>query len=333
MARTKAEAKAEAQAIEQRRSAQLATAERRNRYFIVGGVVAGILVALGFIVFGWYQTQIRPLGKTVLQVEDTKFSLAHLERRMRLEFDQSFQFTQGLTLGQLANVVLGELELEATLLEGAEQLEIFVTDEEVDAEVRARGNLADEVAANLFAQEFRRQVEASGLEPDEYRQFLRASLTQNRVLDYFAFFVPSEEPQVLIRWIVLDDEEQAKEAFLRLENGEDFAEVARQISIETSTSEEGGLVDWSPRGAFPSEAVENYLFEEAEPGVYSEVLASGQLFYILELVEQDDNRALDEGQRLVVANRELASWIDDVNDTLDIERDFTAEDATHISAN
>lgn len=329
----KSKAKAEAQAVEQRRSAQLAAAERRNRFFIVGGVVVGILVALGFIVFGWYQTQIRPLGKTVLQVEDTKFSLAHLERRMRLEFDQRLQFSQGITLGQLANVVLSELELEATVVEGGKQLEIFVTDEDVDAEVRARGNLADEVAPNLFAQEFRRQVEETGLEPDEYRQFLRATLAQDKVLDYFAFFVPSEEPQVLIRWIVLDDEEQAQAAFLRLENGEDFAAVARQLSIETSTSEEGGLVDWSPRGAFPSEAVEDYLFEEAEPDVHSEVLAGGQLFYILELLELDENRALDEGQRLVVANRELASWIDTVNDTLDIDRHFTAEDATHISVN
>src|SRR3990172_8549929 len=135
---------AKSQAAARGRGAHRVDAERWNRLLILGGVVAVILVALGIIGFGWYQTHIRPLGKTVLRVADTKISLAHLERRMRLERqEQPFAF-QGESLLQLPDLVLSQLEVEATLLEGAEQLDITVTEEEVDAKIREEGNLAED---------------------------------------------------------------------------------------------------------------------------------------------------------------------------------------------
>ena len=44
------------------------------------GVALVLLLALGFVAFGWYWTEKRPLGRTVLQVDQYKVSYAGMKR-------------------------------------------------------------------------------------------------------------------------------------------------------------------------------------------------------------------------------------------------------------
>lgn len=311
---------------ESARAARRTDAERWIRLLVVGAVVAVILVAVGFIGFGWYQTQVKPLDKVVLRVEDTKFNLAHLERRMKLERRENSYFAgSGEELLGLPDSVYADLQLEAKLLEGADELNITVTEEEVFQRVRERGNLADDVAQSLFAEEFRQQVQDSGLKENEYRQMLRAELLKEKVRAYFVYLAPKTEEQVRARWILLGDQDLADETLQRLEAGEDFATVAQEVSLDSSTAEEGGELDWQPRGGFPDE-LEKFLFE-GEPGQRSDVISARGLFYIAELLERQDDLTLGEQQRQQVANRQMNEWLGGLDGTLDIERDLTSEDA------
>lgn len=307
------------------RAAHQTDREQWNRRFIVGGVVAVIVVVIGVIAFGWYQTQIKPLGKTVLRVEDTKFSLAHFERRVRLEKDA---YSPDNYLRLIDNV-LARLEREGLLLEGADELDIGISEEEVTAEVRGRGNLAEDVEQNIFAAEFRRQVEQSGLREDEYRHMLRAELMEEKVRNYFLFIAPNEEPQVRARWMMLEDLDQAEEALQRLEAGDDFEDVAVDASFDSATAAQGGELEWAPRGGsvFLPDDVEEFLFE-AEPGERSEVISVGGsgFHYVAELLEREDARSLDEEQRQRVADREMMDWLADLAARLDVEADFDEDD-------
>lgn len=305
------------------RVAHQAEREQWNRRLIVGGVVAVIAVVIGIIAFGWYQTQIKPLGKTILRVEDTKFSLAHLERRVRADMD----YYSADTYLQLIDDVLFRLQREASLLEGAGELDLSVSEEDVTAEVRERGNLAEDVEPNIFAAEFRRQVEDSGLSENEYRQKLRAELTEEKVRNYFRFLAPTDEPQARGRWIVLDDVEEADEAAQRLEDGEDFAELAKEFSIDSANAEDGGAFDWTPRGVWPiPKDVHDFLFDEAEVGEPSDVINVFNLFYIVELLEREDDRPLDDEQRRKAGDRDMETWLADLTERQDIEIDFTEGD-------
>lgn len=319
--------KRKSQPAQRGRVAHQADREQWNRRFIVGGVVAVIVVVIGIIAFGWYQTQVKPLGKTVLRVEDTKFSLAHFERRVRLEKDAYSPDNYV----RLVDDVLNRLQREALWLEGGGELHasVSVSEEDVTAEVRVRGNLAEDVEQNIFAAEFRRQVEQSGLRESEYRHILRAELMEGKVRDYFLFVAPDKEPQVRARWILLEDEEAAEEALQRLEAGEDFEVVAEDASLDSAAAAQSGELEWIPRGGsfFLPDDVEDFLFE-AEPGERSEVIAvfGVGLYYIAELLERDDARPLDEQQRRRVADREMESWLADLQDRLEVVVDFDEDD-------
>ena len=103
--------------------------EQMTRLLIVGGVIAVIAIAAGIIGFGWYQTKIKPLGKTVLQVGSMKYSLGALERRMELMRDESATYYDGQRILLLPRDTMDQLTLEAKTLQGASQLKVTITDE------------------------------------------------------------------------------------------------------------------------------------------------------------------------------------------------------------
>lgn len=310
---------------EARKQSSEVDSEHWNRRLIIGAVVAAVIVAIGFIGFGWYQTQIRPLGKTVVRVQDTKYSLAHLERRMELELDTGGTFSRNnSSVINLPEYVADQLEGEAALLAGLAELDLEVTDADVAAEIRRRGGLADDVDPQVFADEVKDQVSQSGLKQNEYELMIRAYLAEQKAHDYFLFLGPTEEAQARGQLMIFAEEEEASAAVERLDAGEEFLTVAEELSLDPNNIE----IDWFVRGAevFIFDDVEDYFFE-AEPGEVSEVIELNSFFYIVNLLERDEARELDEDQRSTVADRELGDWLTGLRGTLDIERDLSQDDA------
>ena len=320
--------KAKARAAPQERPAgHQANAERWNRALIVGSVTAVIVFAIGIIAFGWYWTQVRPFGKVILRVESTEFSLGHLERRMSLWLDQNAAFGQSEdVLRALPTITLGDIEREAKLLEAADELGgVIVTDEEIDADILERGGAGENA---ILAEELNRLVRESGLEENEFLQMVRAELLEEKVREHFASIVPEQEPQIRSRWIVVDNDEDAEKALQRLEAGEDFAAVVSRFSIDTTTIEQEGIVEWRPRSGSPfmPEDVEDFLFD-AEPGEQSGIISDGTgRSYIAELLEQNAEQELDEAQQPFVTERLLNEWLTGLDATLAIERNLSDED-------
>ena len=303
-----------------------ADAERGNRNLIIGSIVAVVIIAFGFVAFGWYQTQIKPLNKKVLSVGEESYSLSQLERRMRFELAQDPGLGSADFARALPDVAMSNLQQEATLRQLAGIINVEVTDEEVDAEIRSRGGLAEDAEPSLFAEEFRQQVKASELKADEYTQYLRAQLLQGKVNSYFVFLGPTSEAQVRSRWIVFEEEDSANNVVLRMIAGEEFETLAQDSAINEFSFEDAGIVDWRPRAQFPSDEIELFLFEDAELGDRSDVISAGGVFYIVELLDREDDRELDDSQRSAVAERDMADWLASQSGTLDISLNLSGDD-------
>jgi peptidyl-prolyl cis-trans isomerase SurA len=139
----------------------------------------------------------------------------------------------------------------------------------------------------------------------------------------------SEIDQMFVRHIlvtpneIIDDEtakQRLKDAYERIANGEDFGEVAKLMSDDPGSANDGGETGWTGAGTFVPEFEE--VANNAETGVVSEPFRSRFGWHILEVMERrvyDNTEDLKESNCVErVRNGKLANeselWVRRIRD-------------------
>ena len=93
----------------------------------------------------------------------------------------------------------------------------------------------------------------------------------------------SLEPELLVKQILVKPLDQAKKAIERIDNGEDFSLVAKDISVSNNALD-GGLMQW--RKAVDMPELFSNAINKKEIGFTSQPLESGAGYHILMLVDK-----------------------------------------------
>lgn len=140
-----------------------------------------------------------------------------------------------------------------------------------------------------------------------FRRLFESSLYRTRLQDALAEEVPLTAEHVHARHILLKTEEDAKKVQERLQAGEDFSALAKELSEDTGSKEEGGDLGWFPRGQMVTE------FEEAafalQPGQTSDPVQTSYGYHIINVIERDASRALDETMLEQKKASALEDWL------------------------
>ncbi len=292
--------------------------EQSARLLIFGGVALIVIIALGFLAFGYWYTVVKPRSRTVLRVESQTVSYTAMKRRMGYEFlkNTSYQSQNGLQILPAAayQAALNELT-EVTQAES--RLGVTLTDAEFDAAFRTRIVVAPAADQRTFADGLRKELDKSGLTRTELERVVRADALETKIRDKFKAEAPATQPQAKLDVINAATEDAAKKAIDRLNAGEDFATVAKEVSKEPDVQTTGGRHEYGAKGSF-SAVYDDYAFS-GEVGKVSAPLPSGgtpPAFYVVRVVDRSD-QPVTETQKPALASAKLTEWLKTTQDDLD----------------
>jgi foldase protein PrsA len=165
--------------------------------------------------------------------------------------------------------------------------------------------------------------ENTGLTEAEYKEMVRTQLLTERMQESVGAQVPTSELQIRARHILVETEEEANAVLERLEQGEDFATVAMEISQDTVSAEEGGDLGWFPLGVMDTD-FEDAAFSLAV-GELSGVVESSYGFHIILVEERDEDRELDADMLAQRKEEAFQVWLQDLEAEADIVRYWSAD--------
>lgn len=142
---------------------------------------------------------------------------------------------------------------------------------------------------------------------NDLRALLRRQLLKQKVFEAVTSEVPAAADQVWARHILVATEEEAKQVLDRLNKGETFADLARELSTDTGSSEQGGDLDWFTKGQMVQP------FEEAawtlKVGEISQPVQSTNGYHIIQVLGHEE-RPLDSTQLDTAKQTAYEAWLE-----------------------
>ncbi len=163
---------------------------------------------------------------------------------------------------------------------------------------------------NSNYQNFLDDIKNDGIAEKTVRDIVKMSLLQQDLFEAVTADVENVQEQVWIRHILVADEETAQEVLQKLADGEDFANLAQEYSLDESNKDKGGDLGWFSRGSMVEP------FEEAafalKVGEISDPVQTDYGWHILESLGKED-RPLDENAYKQLQNKVWSDWLAEKN--------------------
>ena len=218
----------------------------------------------------------------------------------------------GLVAGQdgsdYRNLVLDALIENELIAQAAEANGLTVTGEMVEA------RLTELEAAAGGPDNFNAWLDANQWSADEFRAALASEMLTELVVDFVTADVPVAVEQVRASYVQLDDPALAQSILEQARGGADFAELARQHSVDRMTGENGGELGFFAQGSLLVPELEAAAFA-LQPGETSEVITAaradgaGTAFYVVKVTERDPQRPLNAESRFNLLQERFESWL------------------------
>ena len=274
--------------------------QRQLRFLILGMIVLGVLVIAGAIL---YQTYLAPFQKMVLKVDDQVVKMQYFLTRCHLANDD-------------IDTTITQLEYEEIVKIEVKKLGLSISDSEVNETLRDDAASSDNVSASALTNDaynkwFASELKSTGLTGTQYKDTVRTSLMAVKIQNAIYSNLADTASQVHLHVIVVSSAAQAVQVKARLNNGEDFASVAKEVSIDSSTKDNGGDIGWIPQGLLTN--YDSVIFS-LNVGQISDPVATdstSSTFLIFMVSEKDTARAVDSTMKQAMATSSFSAWLKD----------------------
>jgi len=277
--------------------------QQRRRERIIRGIGISIIVAVfGIVGVGWYISQYQPLHQTVIKVNEAKFDMNYYIKMLKLYGGGQPSYYMYV----LADEVVKLIEQNELMRQGAMELGISVSNKEVDKELKSYDPPLSK----------------------DYRDVVRTEMLISKLHDeYFEQRVSLFAEQRHIMAMLLESESQATEVRTRLESGEDFGELAGELSLEIFSKTKNGDLGWHLKDvlaellatSIPGEYAFGADIGVLSQPIYDETIMKGVGYWLVEVLERKEEPEEAHVQAILLGSEE---WALEVKSELEAGGDF-----------
>jgi len=235
---------------------------------IIAAVVflVGISSWVGYEYYKDYKSD--PLRQVVIKVNNVSFTMEYYVKLLN-GYTAGMNSTELYYMGDtIANDIANDIIKTEVLRQGAKNLGIEVTSEEIDAKLKEAGLPDDEV----------------------YRYMAKGVLLQEKLDEYFGSQLPDTMEQAHVQAMLVESEEVATELIAEIEAGGNFTALAKEFSCNSSVE---GDLGWLPRELMPNTMIADAAFNitpgEISQPIYNKTATKDVGYWLIEVTDKQDD--------------------------------------------
>jgi parvulin-like peptidyl-prolyl isomerase len=237
---------------------------------IIGAAVflAGILSWVGYGYYEDYKARVEPLREVVIEVNNVPFTMEYFVDTLDA-FSQGMNSTTIRQFGDfLVNMVARSIIDAELLRQGARNLDIGVTPEEIQAELEERRLPNDRV----------------------HQDMIRGVLLEEKVRAHFGAGLNDTIEQAHVQVMLVESREVATELIAAIEAGGNFTALVGEFSRNASIE---GDLGWLPKELMPNALIAGAAFNltagEISSPIYDETAIKSIGYWLIEVTDRRDN--------------------------------------------
>lgn len=148
------------------------------------------------------------------------------------------------------------------------------------------------------------------------RSIYEADLLRKKLTDDMTKDIRHSDQQVWARHILVETEEEANAVYKRLQDGEDFGEVAKEVSKDTGSGANGGDLGWQPRSFYVTEFGDAAFSQKI--GEIGKPVKSEFGYHIIQVIAREE-LPLTESQYQQEKDKAFNDWLTGAKEAAKIE--------------
>lgn len=232
-----------------RRFAGVTWTERHGRLAIIGSAVLLLLAIIGAFAYRIYEDRIGRPRTVILEVGTTDYTLGYY--RDRLSQFLRANASQNSSIALVEQDLVTKLQDEALTIQLAHDKGVAITEDDITRSIAESLGVPVGGNGSAFDSLYRQRLQTLHISDGNFRKLTEAQVANEKLLDKFKTDLGENGEQLVLRTVVLSDQDVANGILQRIQSGEDMGTVAQKESQDLEGRGKDGLLDPEPLALFP----------------------------------------------------------------------------------
>ncbi len=266
--------------------------QARIRHIIIIAVAIFLAGILGYVGYGYYNSEIKPFHEIVIEVNDTSFNMDYYVKTFGA-------YTKGMESSRLyymPDIITNQIVQDELIRQGANSLGIEVTDKEIDKEIEENELPKDRIYCDIVA----------------------VGLLGEKLQEYFDSELPDTMEQAHVQVMLVESQEVADAVMAKIESSGNFTALVDEFSCNPQIE---GDLGWLPRELMPESLIGEVAFS-LEPGeiskIYDESATKNIGYWLIEVTDTGEEKGIKARAMLLGSEQEAL----EIKSKLDKDEDF-----------